>query len=373
MLLRYLLFILLSINLTFAQYNEQKLESTFIQENFVDIDKESFYDLTNGLPKGYKKDGSVDYTECLQKLINKHNKVMLPDFPIYTSGLKLKSNSIVWFNKNSKLILIPNDLMRYEVLAIHNIENVKVYNSVIIGDKNFHKTNYGEWGFGIDIRKSRNIIIKNAIISDCWGDGIIVSSSSKGLKSISENFNTYDVFIENVIINNSRRNGITIGSGENIKLQNININNVFGTSPMSGIDIEPDNENYKLNHIYIKNLNVFNTYSGLQINLNKYLSKTKNNQLNINLEDINIEKSNTGILISGFKKKPELNNILGKIYIKKLRTNNVNRPFVKDFQYGKYPLIIIKNYEFFIKNKLYKNDSIKLGEYIKEFKGIKIN
>src|SRR5690606_13104071 len=139
-----------------------------------------YYDLTLALPKGYKKDGSVDYTKYIQMALNKHKNVLMPNFTIATTGLLAVSNSNIKFQSNSKLKLLPTDRERYQVLAIHGVENVTVTNANIEGDLKNHKGTKGEWGFGIDIRNAINITINNAKVSNCWGDGIVVAYSTKG-------------------------------------------------------------------------------------------------------------------------------------------------------------------------------------------------
>src|SRR5690606_11453916 len=89
-------------------------------------EQQQYYDITNALPKGYKKDGSVDYTKYLQEALNKYNNILMPDFTVSTSGLLAISNSHIKFQSNSKLKLIPTDRERYQVLAIHGVENVTV-------------------------------------------------------------------------------------------------------------------------------------------------------------------------------------------------------------------------------------------------------
>src|SRR5690606_12983874 len=63
------------------------------------------YDLTRSLPKGYVKDGTVDYTKYLQNGINNNKNVLFPDLPllINKTGLTLKSGTTIVFPDKSRL------------------------------------------------------------------------------------------------------------------------------------------------------------------------------------------------------------------------------------------------------------------------------
>ena len=84
------------------------------------------YNLEKSLPQGFTRDGSVDYTDVLQKAIMVHNDIIFPDFPVLvnTKGLALKSNTKVYFPVNSKIIMQPNAAEGYEILKVKNLQNV---------------------------------------------------------------------------------------------------------------------------------------------------------------------------------------------------------------------------------------------------------
>lgn len=207
-----------------------------------------YYDLTKSLPSNYSTIGNVDYTKYIQKGINQHKKVKMPNFPILinTDGLRSISDSEIFFQKNSKLVMIPNDKEFYSVIKVINCKNVIIKNSHIIGDKNIHLGTKGEWGMGILIQGSYNIKITNANIVDCWGDGIYIGGDE-------ETKNEY-INIENSKISNCRRNGISITHGSNINIKNLYIANIKGTPPMAGIDIEPNNTKASIDKILLENI-----------------------------------------------------------------------------------------------------------------------
>lgn len=208
----------------------------------------NLYDLTQALPEGFVKDGSVDYTDYLQKGINTNQNVLFPNFPVSVNskGLSLRSNMIVVFAKNSKLILQPTETDNYQVIRMYNTRNTKVYYPNIIGDREGHLGKGGEAGMGISIRGGGDNEVYNAHISNCWGDGIFFGDLTK-------NNTLYSPFLDN-----NRRNGISIVWADGVKIYNMLSSNTNGTAPMAGIDIEPDSNDQHIDNILLQDPVTFN-------------------------------------------------------------------------------------------------------------------
>lgn len=223
-------------------------------------------DLTRYLPEKYVTNGSVDYTEYLQKGIDVNHNVLLPDFPVKINqkGLVLNSNSNVIFNKKSKLIIMPNSQTNYGILSLVEKENITVYYANIEGDKYSHLNQKGEWGMGINILGSKNITIKYPKIEKCWGDGIYIDAYKENQ---SEHITIYKG-----ILNDNRRNGLTIISGSFITIDYLLSANTKGTLPEAGIDIEPDDNKRVLNNITLNNVTTFkNGRDGILIALEAFV------------------------------------------------------------------------------------------------------
>lgn len=218
------------------------------------------------LPHNYVKDGSIDYTDYIQKSLNENQIVLFPDFPILINdkGLYLKSHQEIIFQGNSKLILKNSAKAKYALIHINNLSNVTLKNIRIKGDRYSHKDQSGEWGMGIEIRNSKNVTIQNPEISQCWGDGIYIAGKE-----------TINISIYGGSLKNNRRNGISIISGNNIHIKNILIEETRGTWPMSAIDIEPNSSgNDSLGKIHLENIISRNNSRGISIVLSNYLSAT---------------------------------------------------------------------------------------------------
>lgn len=279
-------------------------------------------DLTKYLPKGYNTEGRVDYTEFIQKGLDENLKVTMPDFPILVnkSGLKLRSNQIISFKSKSKLIMVPNEETNYAVLHVVNIENVEIFNPNIEGDRFTHLGKKGEWGMGISILSSKNILISNANIKECWGDGIYLGEDRKS-KLPNEN-----IKIVGGVIDNNRRNGISVITAKNLEISDMLISNTNGKDPMSGIDIEPNNNRQFLQNIVLKNINTINNGNeGIKVYL-KYYAGSKN-EISINIENLNDSNSQHGFTYSGVLKEDFVKSreMKGYIKLKNYKSDNSNK------------------------------------------------
>lgn len=163
--------------------------------------------------------------------------------------LRVDSNTTII--NNGIIKALPNNLKGYGVIFINNAENVKITgNGYILGDKDEHLGNDGEWGMGIYINKSRNITIENVNVENCWGDCIYIGGESSSIR------------IQKCNLNNARRQGISITSANDILICDCSISNIYGTNPQYGIDIEP-NTNNSVDMIKIIRTIISNCHGGI--------------------------------------------------------------------------------------------------------------
>lgn len=172
-------------------------------------------------------------------------------------GFLLPSNLKLINDPNTIFKGIPNSASNYSIITLHYSNNVSINSLRIIGDKDEHLGTNGEWGHGLFIVGSRNISIDKISVSDCWGDGLILSGDGElsGGKKGAINKN---ISINSLSSSNNRRQGLTISNGKNIIFNSIKIDNIKGISPESGIDFEPDYyydvlQNINLKSVYTKN------------------------------------------------------------------------------------------------------------------------
>lgn len=185
------------------------------------------------------------------------NQVILSPGDYYVAvdtngGAALSVSSSTTLEINGVIHLLPNEhRISYVVLVKGNNIIIKGRGQ-IVGDKMTHLGKTGEWGMGINLDKASHVRITGLTVKDCWGDCIYVGGKSK------------DVRIDNCILNNGRRQGISITSGRDITISDCMITNVCGTAPQYAIDIEP-NEGDDCDNIRIDNVVIENCKGGIQV------------------------------------------------------------------------------------------------------------
>ena len=212
-----------------------------------------------------------------------------------TTGLVIPSNKIINLNE-STVKCITNNKQNYNIFTLANVSNIILKNGFIIGDRQTHTGTSGEWGYGVALRNADNIKLENLIISECWGDGINIDHNGN-----PTTMNT-NVYINECICDGNRRQGMSIGNGENIyitKSQFINTgNNSKYTNPGAGVDIEPSINTSYLNNVIFENCDFINNYGCGLLIFGSSVSKVKVNNCNILNNNENGSNSSFGILNS---------------------------------------------------------------------------
>ncbi len=139
------------------------------------------------------------------------------------------------------------------IFYIRDCHNVSISGTGhLVGDVLTHNGEDGECVYGIFIRNAENIIIKNVTCEYFWGDGIYIYPGS--VNEIDRPI-CRGIVIDGVTCNCNRRQGISVVGGDNIIIKNsrlVNTGAIRGTSPSSGIDIEPA-QGWTVNNIVIEN------------------------------------------------------------------------------------------------------------------------
>lgn len=176
-------------------------------------------------------------------------------------ALVLKSNTVL--HNSGTIRMRPNNLISYSIVAISG-SNIKVNGGFYLGERMQHVGTTGEWGHGICITNgSDNVTVRNVNVCDCWGDGIAVDGNE---------VNT-NIIISGFVIDNCRRQGISVIFADRCTISKGVITNIQGTEPHLGIDIEPNSNGYchnlKVENVTIeseKGLGIFTATKDFQIN-----------------------------------------------------------------------------------------------------------
>ena len=228
----------------------------------IDSARRHAYPLVRALPADYVTNGTVDYRYYIQHAIDQHAVVAFPPFPILIndSGLTIHSHQLIFFPPGSLIKLLPSKQPGYQILRIHDVEHVAVFFPHIVGDASQHLDNKGEWGMGISIRGSRDVLIYYPDIEYCWGDGIYIGDEKNPVSR--------EVKIMGGNIAHNRRNGISVISADSLIIDSTVLSFNTGTWPKAGIDIEPNVFSNAIDHIILNRLHTYGNYAGIIINLN---------------------------------------------------------------------------------------------------------
>jgi len=124
---------------------------------------------------------------------------------------------------------------------------------------------HSEWRFGIALFNCENIQIKNLSILSSGGDGVYIGGSGTPNKNIK---------LEELILDDHHRQGISIINAENLLIRKCKISNTQGTRPEAGIDFEPNRTDEVIINTVIEECEIFgNAYSGILVNFPRVLDK----------------------------------------------------------------------------------------------------
>lgn len=214
---------------------------------------------------GTKGDGIQDDTTPLQNCFNNASgleiTVPLGTYLINPStSLSIKSNTILSLSKGAILMCQSTSLTNYNVLLIGDVENIHIIGGTIDGGRNSHIGTTGEWGHCISILGSSNVNIDNTHFINAWGDGLYIGDDGSGN-------GCNNITVNGCIIDNNRRNGISVISANTTIIKSCRISNTNGTPPAYCIDIEP-NATDVVNNVTISDCTFLSSNTAVGINTN---------------------------------------------------------------------------------------------------------
>lgn len=281
------------------------------------------------------------------------------------TSILLKDNVTLELAENATLQTIQNSADTYHLIKAENVSNIKIIGGNLIGDRDLHTdstgkvwkqwfpstvyavddiifadskgykctvagtsgttipthtsgtatdgsvtwqhyvVNVGEWGHGIVLRGCTNVEIENVRVSNCWGDGLLISGNTN--QSYCE-----DVKIRNFYSDNNRRQGISVASVKKLNMDNIHLTNTNGTAPNAGLDLEPDADTQFLEGIRINNLYTENNAgSGILIYLVNFVNAGVKNTIDIVIT--NHKDVGSGAAVGIFRHRGEIGELRGNV------------------------------------------------------------
>lgn len=232
-------------------------------------------------------DQNGDATAAMQALVNAATaagvSASIPDGDYLIdpdAGVILATGTRLILGPRTRLIATPSRKGSYSVLKVYDAHNVSISGGSIVGERYHHLGHVGEWGMGVDIRGSDNVTVSNTTVSNCWGDGFYIGTGIKNKQPCQ------NITLDHVTATENRRQGLSIVACNGAKILSSTFQKTSGTSPASGIDIEPDHPSTPVQNVIISDCRLFdNAGAGID---------TRNYTDNITIENCTISGNTQG-------------------------------------------------------------------------------
>ncbi|WP_445384795.1 hypothetical protein ACT6NV_12585 [Robiginitalea sp. IMCC44478] len=161
-------------------------------------------------------------------------------------SISIPSNFTLMMSNETNLRVQPSGFPAYTLLTVFEGSNITIKGGNLYGDRwehdyspftdpNGNTRNSHEWGHLLTIAGGKNILIEDITLSDATGDGFGVFGSAirnaEGIHGSPENLSS-DVTLRGAVINQARRNGMSILDGDGIIIENSVIKNTaLGKNP----------------------------------------------------------------------------------------------------------------------------------------------
>ena len=126
-------------------------------------------------------------------------------------------------------------------LMIDSVSNVTISGLAIDGRKTAFSS-VTEFKAGICVNNARNVVIEDCDLSNCKGDGLIFYSRTPGQRNIGAT-------VRNTVCRGNHRLGCTITDLTDGRFERCIFTTSNGTTPMGGLDIEPDRDSAWIDNI----------------------------------------------------------------------------------------------------------------------------
>ena len=194
-----------------------------------------------------------DSTDVLQKAINSKVPKLIIDkqaSPWIVRPLFGVSNQTIVFEEGVELLAKEGEfkdrldcMIRWE-----NVDNVKAIGLGKGAVLRMRKADYqnkelytrSEWRHVLTFWGCKNILVENLTLASSGGDGLYLNKVT-------------DAHVKKVICDDNHRQGLSIITGENILVEDSQFINTRGTSPQSGVDVEPNKSEEGVKNIVFRN------------------------------------------------------------------------------------------------------------------------
>lgn len=277
---------------------------------------------------GVKADGKSNDTIALQRAIDSSvgNVLVITGSPrIDTQGLTVRSGTKIRFAKGAVIKLLPHNTYEYQMFRIWDVSDVEIAGLSVDGSKELNSAKddpkKNGYGMGISIAGASNITLSNPVTSNCWGDGIYIANSYKDAGLV-----TSGLTVQSHHAKGCRRQGVSLVSGRNVRFTDPVWEDIRGTLPSAGLDIEPNSNRDLLEEILISNPVTRNCRAGIEIWLANISGLAAKN-IDIEISGHQDDSSDNAYIVSELKSHGHT--VQGRIISRNPRwTNTKGAPYI---------------------------------------------
>lgn len=202
----------------------------------------------------------VDSTRFLQAALDSGAKRVVVDKqfgPWVTRPLEGRSNQrveieegVVIEAKKGAYLDIRDKMIYYEKCTNVTWVGLGKGATIRMNRRDYWKPPYvkSEWRHGLRFVDCSDVLIENLTVCETGGDGLVIVERTTKPRHLCRNFT-----VRNCVFDSNHRQGITVGSCENLLIENCIMRNSFGTAPQAGIDFEGDHSTARYVNCVLRN------------------------------------------------------------------------------------------------------------------------
>jgi hypothetical protein len=237
---------------------------------------------------------AADATTALQSAIDSAaRRVVVPNVgsPWVVRPIRLRGDLELVFEKGVEVVAKPGAFpgLRDYLLSAANVSNLALTGHGAVLRMQKPEYTEGEWRHTLALLSCTNVKVIGLTLKDSGGDGIYLGHDKSGRP-----FNQ-DILIQGVTCDNHRRQGLSVITARNLRVEDSAFVNTGGTAPQAGIDFEPNSRDEQLAGCVVRNCRIENN-RGCGFTLNVNALDARSEPLSVRLENCRISGSGRAAL-----------------------------------------------------------------------------
>jgi hypothetical protein len=286
-----------------------QLQRQLVQDNFTGTDVRSDAQAAADFCAGLRDSVSAawwgfeegDSTSSLQACLDSGARVILiPDMgkPWITQPLSLRSHTTIILQEGAEILAKSGAFRRGDdsLLGLKDAEDVALYGygaRLAMRKDDYRKAPYekSEWRHAIELYGCARVSVLGLSVDASGGDGVYLGRGSL------QSYNS-DVILKDLLLKNHHRQGISVISAQDLRIENVEMSFTEGTLPSAGIDFEPNYADERILRCTLKNC-IIRANAGAGVLVNLHSLDQSSPDIDIRVEDSFIFDNFLSLLVTG--------------------------------------------------------------------------